>query len=298
MVQSNPPFLVVHTNAAYSRLTGIDSHNVVGKPIRALISMPTGNSSDTLWQADEAALTTQGTQGDVGSTQQVPRQHRKSFRLERLVASSGFGRIHNILIHAGSHPLIGKNVTIVQGESVGASGIGATDRDNAEAACCDQSNKYIMCRSSIAPIISGFIMDDSYTVSDKEESDLLKSKRRKHASDQDANSGRRHSGSGMNEGHHHHRKQRVARVTHYVMQLGANDDTLQGSVDSLSTSSTSIEARLLGLSKEKLRAHRLVSNFAAKPADRDVDMETEDEADATVQSESTEQTRLPLSAIG
>lgn len=38
-MQASPPFLVVHTNAAYSRLTGIDSHAVVGKSITCLISL-------------------------------------------------------------------------------------------------------------------------------------------------------------------------------------------------------------------------------------------------------------------
>lgn len=40
VVQSAPPFLVVHVNAAYSGLTGIDSHLVIGKPVQTLLSIP------------------------------------------------------------------------------------------------------------------------------------------------------------------------------------------------------------------------------------------------------------------
>lgn len=40
MVKATPPFLVVYTNAAYCRLSGIDAHTVVGKPISSLLSMP------------------------------------------------------------------------------------------------------------------------------------------------------------------------------------------------------------------------------------------------------------------
>ena len=40
VIKSVPPFLVVHTNAAYCRLSGIDSHAAVGKPISNLLSLP------------------------------------------------------------------------------------------------------------------------------------------------------------------------------------------------------------------------------------------------------------------
>ena len=40
VVQAVSPFIVVHANAAYSALTGIDSHAAVGKPIRKLVSVP------------------------------------------------------------------------------------------------------------------------------------------------------------------------------------------------------------------------------------------------------------------
>jgi hypothetical protein len=40
VVQATPPFLVVHANAAYSALTGIDSHFIIGKPIRTVLSVP------------------------------------------------------------------------------------------------------------------------------------------------------------------------------------------------------------------------------------------------------------------
>lgn len=39
VIQAGPPFLVVHCNAAYTRLTGIDAHAAVGKPVSVFMSI-------------------------------------------------------------------------------------------------------------------------------------------------------------------------------------------------------------------------------------------------------------------
>lgn len=43
--KASPPFTVIYTNAAYSRLCGIDSHNAVGKHLSNLLSLPVKQSS-------------------------------------------------------------------------------------------------------------------------------------------------------------------------------------------------------------------------------------------------------------
>jgi hypothetical protein len=55
VVQSAPPFLVVHVNAAYSGLTGIDSHLAIGRPIQLLLSIPEAKTLALLHAA--AAIT-------------------------------------------------------------------------------------------------------------------------------------------------------------------------------------------------------------------------------------------------
>uniref|UniRef100_A0A7S2EVQ8 PAS domain-containing protein n=2 Tax=Ditylum brightwellii TaxID=49249 RepID=A0A7S2EVQ8_9STRA len=40
VIQASPPFLVVHANAAYTALTGLDSHAAIGRPISYLMSLP------------------------------------------------------------------------------------------------------------------------------------------------------------------------------------------------------------------------------------------------------------------
>ena len=46
VIQGTPPFLIVHMNAACCRLTGIDAHFLVGKPLSALLSIPSFTFED------------------------------------------------------------------------------------------------------------------------------------------------------------------------------------------------------------------------------------------------------------
>ena len=62
VVQSAPPFLVVHVNAQYSGLTGIDSHHAIGKPIHVFLSIP---DPQTLAFFDAAAVHAESMAGDA-----------------------------------------------------------------------------------------------------------------------------------------------------------------------------------------------------------------------------------------
>ena len=68
VVQSAPPFLVVHVNAQYSGLTGIDSHHAIGKPIQVFLSIPDPKTS-ALFEA--AAAHAESMAGDVEAMSSV-----------------------------------------------------------------------------------------------------------------------------------------------------------------------------------------------------------------------------------
>lgn len=133
VVNASPPFLVVHTNAAYCRLSGIDSHAVIGKPISSLLSIPDpqtleGVKAKHLFpqetprpeDADEFGSSTENarqasTQDDIivlshaelregltaaeaaGRARAAASQEDS---VERLVATSGFGRYNIINLSA------------------------------------------------------------------------------------------------------------------------------------------------------------------------------------------------------
>jgi hypothetical protein len=124
---------------------------------------------------------------------------------------------------------------------------------------------------------------DANVVTDKD-TDGHKAKRRKHSEADRKLSAQSHPHDDHHRRRHHHR----SRITHYVVQLKpCQDGKLQGSEESLSSHTTSVEARLLGLSKMEARSQRLA---VAAP---NVDMETDELA-----SESSNNEKEHVSAVG
>jgi hypothetical protein len=280
LVQSKLPFLVVHTNAAYGRLTGIDSHKIVGKPIRALLSVqePSGHLV-----APADAFRTSSPDQRIAS-------------LERLVVSGGFGKMHTLLVHAASIQLPEANMTDCKDG-------GRLSSLNDVEPCCshEQPTRYITCKASIAPIVSSLEVGVSSHTNDIEQgSHQQKLKNKKHDAylEPDADGRSFLKVDPVHLRRHHH----PARVTHFVVQVCDICDDEQDFADSLSTSSTSVEARLLGLTKDKVKAQRAVTNpIVLHETAEPVGMQTDDENDhdAGAHSDSTEHTRLlPLTAIG
>jgi len=303
----------VHTNAAYSRLTGVDSHAVVGKPITNLLSIPDsliteGESLDSN-EAAGASATEIGTQppADRDPTEQLQaaeaagrarasRQNRRSVGLERLVAASGFGRLHVIHVHAKPHHMVGKSVAVVQNAQARArsSSIGLGREEASNDASIASSTRFnncqlrtVKCRSSIAPVVSAPSVVESMVVTDKEQSSHGKAKRRK-VHEQDMH--RKHGISKETTGLTRHNRN---VITHYVIQLQPHESesAKERSEASLSSNSTSVEARLLGLTKSELQKQRLAVGAAL------LAHESEGQPDDPVGSESSD-TREPVSAIG
>ena len=123
VVNASPPFLVVHTNAGYCRLSGIDSHTVVGKPVSDLLSIPDPQTLEGVKAkhlqppeipgADEVddyvpthddivlhhAESTEGlTAAEAAGRGRAAASQEDS--IERLVAASGFGRYNIINLSA------------------------------------------------------------------------------------------------------------------------------------------------------------------------------------------------------
>jgi len=309
----------VHTNAAYSRLTGIDSHSVVGKPITALLSIPdnlitdsgTSNNNEAHQPPDETTSAGPAASRDAADQlaaaaaagrARASQQNQRSVGLERLVAASGFGRLHVMQVHSKPHQMMGKNVTVVQNDSAPRPGprAGGSLSQNPEDGSNDASltsSGYensrrgdvftLKCRSSIAPVVSTPSAVESFSVvSDRDATAHHNAKRRK-VNEHEAHG--RKPKELVNHRRHHINLRQV--ITHYVIQLQPQEHaTKQGSEESLSSNSTSVEARLLGLTKVELQKQRLAVG-AALAQDQEV------QPDDGIGSETTD-TREPVSAIG
>lgn len=282
VVQGSPPFLVVHTNAAYCRMTGIDSHLVVGKPVSFLLSIQEGITT-TIHRPDDETQAAEDFEADS-----CPEDHATSdlaaaeasgraraeasedfcreISLERLIASSGFGHIH--VIHAstrrGDCGMVGRNVTVVKEASSSGARAGALRRDEESndtslTSSCEvglQQPPPIACRISIAPIVSSDSAMSNGVAMEKDSETHQKAKRLKHHHGPDLDSQRKPP---PGEGAPHHRKyQPLQLVTHFVIQLKPHGEETgkNGSMESLSSNSISVEAKLLGLTKEELQLQR------------------------------------------
>lgn len=298
IVQGTPPFLVVHTNAAYCRLTGIDSHTIVGKPVKALLSI---DKNDKITQPSDEQPPERGGD-DSTSVQQRNRTTKKpseDVTLEQLIATSGFGHSHNVQAHRKLlHQMVGKNVTVFNNNNGSEPPAGTSRRDGEESnktslsSSSDdgQERQPFPCRISIAPIVSPMTaINNSALVVDREaEVPFQKGKRAKHhhgATEQQA--------TGILANHHRKAFQPLQMVTHFVIQLQPQGaEANEGSMESLSSNSASVEARLLGLSQEQVKRQRDAVNVAAPQ--REAEEETVEEESTT----ETSSTKEPVATIG
>jgi hypothetical protein len=309
IIQAAPPFLVVHTNAAYSRLTGMDSHTVVGKPITSLLSImdqvetsATAYSNDVHHEhssvVDDAAGNPQSSElvaAAVAGRARAEASEPDAIRigLDRLVVSCGFGRLHRVQVAAKPHQMVGRNVTIIK-DAAPSGGTTLSACNGGEAGSNDTSlaTNQVSCQISIAPVVSASSAMDTSTVLDSMDSEMHKSKRRKHH-------GLEQEPHRMNdEGkevyvHHHRRHPHRQLVTHYVLQLEELDGkpNKNESLDSLSSNSASVEARLVGLTKAELDNQRLAANVPPAHEEPDILDDEEDEGESIG-------TIKPVAAIG
>jgi hypothetical protein len=302
IIQSAPPFLVVHTNAAYSRLTGMDSHTVVAQPISSLLSiMDQVETSATACLNDvhhehSSAGNLQSNElvaAEVAGRARAESSEPDAIRigLDRLVVSCGFGRLHRVQVVAKPDQMVGRDVTITKEAAPAGGTTLSAYHDTSLASSFDKSTNQVSCQISIAPVVSASSAMDKSTVLDSMDSETHKSKRRKHHGlEQEPH--RLHD-EGREVYVHHRRHPHRQLVTHYVIQLEELGGKLSKheSLDSLSSSSASVEARLVGLTKAELESQHVAANIPLAHAEPDVpdDEEYEDESTATIQ---------PVAAIG
>lgn len=320
VIQASPPFLVVHANAAYCRLTGVDTHAAIGKPISSLLSIV---DVDKMEESAFQEATTTSLRRSVTEVPQepVPRRNAAEFRsasdqtaavaagranaaspendlsdlcLDRLLAASGFGMYHIVQVEGKPHQILGRNVTVVRSADPG--GIDNNREDSTSSITSnDCPMNPILCRMGVSPVVSFIDPNlDSAVVTDREVGGHHhRNKRRKnpHVSSAPAIGAQdqHRRGSVASRDQYLQRKNhRHQQITHYVIQLepATTDNRNLDSIESLSSTSAFIDPR--GLAKSELPQP---TNDGPDQGDNDSD----DRDDA--ESRSTEP-KLPVGAIG
>ena len=285
VVQGTPPFRVVHTNAAYGRMTGIHSHETVGKPVAEILSL----DESSMENRNDERPAAQGSSGDNiphDDPAEMSKPAAKYTSLAHLIATNGFGRINTILVHRKlQDQVVGRNVTVINNGSATLTGAvpesGARKRDEESkstslTSTCDDGleRQPILRRISIAPIVSANnAVSHNGLVFDRE-ADLaysnVKRTRHHHAAvaaaakapteqqPQDSQRNKKSLPEVWATAQHQSRAyQPLQTVSHFLIQLQPQGGrTNEGSMESLSSSPSSIEARLLGLSKEQVQRQR------------------------------------------
>lgn len=339
VVKAGPPFLVVFTNAAYCRLSGIDSHRAVGKPISSLLSIPDREITAEAGAIQESPPMESSTvavvkfgeespQGRIfphpsnptpeerlGNQNHVAAEAAGRARaaasgeddvdmcLERLVAASGFGKWHVINILAKPHHMLGRNVTVMKASTAQQLKKGGGG-SNGSSISSNRDNNYhpIPCNMGISPVVSSPEAFNVTVVTDKDQDNHhAKAKRRKH---------HHHSDSPQLASNTHHQHRRISMrelsmnrkrhlITHYVIQLDPLEGTLGKllGLDSHSSTSTTVEAQILGLPKSELGSQRVRPTTQMPSPAGVVDRANGEDEDEELESESSG-VKEPVAAIG
>lgn len=322
VIKSVPPFLVVHTNAAYCRLSGIDSHAAVGKPISNLLSLPdqqmlveAESNQDTssfvnskLAEYDEerpknhSAPRQDPSQNYIAAAAAgrakaaASREDNNEMSLERLVSASGFGKCHLVNAITKPHQMLGRNVAVSKPPSAAKKQSREEGGSNGSSISSSYEGlyHYLLCNMSVAPVVSSPEAFNVTVIADKDqENSHHKVKRRKHHYHSDSNQ------QTMIGNHQNHRiyvmreasnNRKRPLITHYVIQLESHDGTLQkfGGLGSQSSMSTTAEAKNDDRSKAeftKTESRRSEKIASSENPDRGTG---NDEAVATMESKPTE----------
>ncbi|KAL3924388.1 MAG: hypothetical protein SGILL_001078 [Bacillariaceae sp.] len=337
VVKAGPPLLVVYTNASYSRLSGVDSHSAVGKPINSLLSLPDQNelSHLELDDADDKADTgtataafnqelgtaaataeneTNGSQNHAAAAAAgraraaaTSQESSREIRLEPLVAASGYGKIQVVNVRANKHNMLGRSVTIKTPTPMKKSKDEGSNAGSSIASKYGGTQHYIPCTMSISPVVSS---TEAYTVvTDRERSE--EHQHHKHKRDEKDPEASHHHKTKRRKNHHHQHGEELVQqnpfrgnqhhlITHYCIQVEPFDEKNVRAAESQSSASTTVEAQMLGMTKAELRRQRM--NAAAlqeisNNAHGNDGTQDEDD-DEEMESEEISETQQHVSAIG
>ncbi|KAL3790596.1 hypothetical protein HJC23_008802 [Cyclotella cryptica] len=267
LVQALPPFLAVHANAAFTQLTGINSHTVIGQPVASIIAIAEGlppnkesdsSGSDMTNNKDAMSSLSGSLEGNDGqndvnmaSANDPSRQAQQDppndgnivvnaqepsisagFRIDRLIVARGYGHIHNVEVifappQVSAHAIEGSEVKINDG--------------NANVKRKKKDDK-IFCRMSVSPVVTSIESWDSGRIEGHADSKV-----HSHS-----------SSSGGKKRKHGHVANELMIVKHYLIQLESIDGPhLLDKRSSFSSSTdTTGEAQLLGITRSELVARR------------------------------------------
>ena len=299
----------------------------MGKPISSLLSIPdqdmlaeVGANQESLPLEHSTAAVAQATEDgfqerilpqpknrnaeDTTASQSRARaaasqETNSDMCLERLVAASGFGRCHVINVLAKPHHMLGRNVTVTK-PSAAPQMRNREGVSNGSSITSGYDGPYhaVPCSMSVSPVVSSPEAFNVAVVTDKDQDNHHhKTKRRKHHhhSDSQQLASNAHRRLFLMREVSMHRKRHL--ITHYVIQL----DTFEGNfrkLESHSSTSTTVEAHILGLTKSELRRVRTNTQVAAPPAPAEgTDRPLGEEEDDEMESEFSEP-REPVTAIG
>ena len=282
VVKSSPSFTVIYTNAAYSRLSGIDSHSAVGNPISSFLYLPSQQISQLDYQKEgpspgETTIKVNPSQeyemNDDNHAATDSNNHAAAEAagraraaascddsitdgLEKLIVASEHGKLVKINIRCKPHKMLGRNVKVFKSmvpmkrnQEEGSNG----SNGSSITSSYDGPFNFVSCTMSISPVVSSpeIYLNNTIASKDKKvESHHNKTKRndKEHDIHQQKSKRRKHHHT-MNE-IVHNRKRLV--ISHYMIQLepyegdSTKDDAERGSHSSLSTE---VEARMLGVQR-------------------------------------------------
>lgn len=98
IVQAIPPLLVVHTNGAFTRLTGVDSHEVTGRSVSSMFVLP--HPATRSYQDRPQESEQQSHQAAAAAGRARAQDDSFGLNVERLVVANGFGQYHAIDVNA------------------------------------------------------------------------------------------------------------------------------------------------------------------------------------------------------
>eukprot|EP00536_Pseudo-nitzschia_multiseries_P014250 jgi/Psemu1/38062/gm1.38062_g len=271
VIKASPPLTIIHTNAAYTRLSGIDSHEAVGNSVTSLLSLPHHHHHHQQqqqqqlpqlnFQKDDATPPDDRMDGiDEAETDDknhaaaeaagraraaASRDDGSMESLEKLIVVSGHNKLNEINIHCNPHKIIGRNVKTFKSMVV-PSKRNQDEGSNGNSSITSSYGHYytfVACNMSISPVVSSpeIYNDPAMTNKDKKgehHHNKVKRNEKDHDSHQQQKAKRRKHHHTMND-IIHNRKRQV--VSHYVIHLEplerdmAQTDAVGGSQSSLST---------------------------------------------------------------
>lgn len=265
LVQALPPFLAVHINAAFTNLCGIQSSDIIGRPVATIISLPSskeGESSgsdnansreesdkisslsgsgsvDANGRNDGSSMATNGARQERDSAASVGGENFQNlplppsgFRIDRLIVTRGYGHIHNVELECHSvthiqhsHAIEGSEVKFIEG--------------NNPSKRRKETKPKLLCRMSVSPVVSSsdWTMNGSSVSPPAEGTES----------------------PGGNKRRKHKHPTELPSVKHYLIQLEAVDGPRMlksGSSFTSFATDTTLEAQLLGVTKADVRARR------------------------------------------